>query len=440
MKIPFRVAVIGSGPSGIYAAQLLCESEELDAQVDVYERLPVPYGLVRYGVAPDHPKIKSIVGQFADVFTHPCVRFIGNVTVGKDVTLDELRGRYDAVVVASGANHDRRLGIPGEHLGGICSATEFVAWYSGHPDSPVDRFAISGETAVVVGAGNVALDVARMLNRTPDELRRTDMPEHVIDAITTSGISDVWVLARRGPAFAKFTNKELIELGSLTDCDVIVDPRDLELDAEQRAVARSPLVARRMAVLHDYAATAARAGRRSLRLAFNRQPVEFVGGEHVSSIRIRSGRGCGDSPVELNADFVVRSIGYRGSEFAGLPFDESRGIIPNTAGRVTVAGEQRSGVYVVGWIKRGPSGVIGTNRKDADETVASMVEDARSLRDGGAAASVGDPLELLRNRAVPVVDWEGWRSIDQAEIDLGRECDRDRVKIHTRQVMLDAVR
>ncbi|MFE5699614.1 FAD-dependent oxidoreductase [Rhodococcus koreensis] len=439
MAVQLRVAVVGSGPSGIFTAQLLGESDRVDAQVDVYDRLPVPYGLVRYGVAPDHPKIKSIVGAFAEVLADPRVRFLGNVTVGPDISITELRNYYDVVVFASGASQDRRLGIPGEHLSGVTSATEFVAWYSGHPDAGVDRFSLAGDTAVVVGAGNVALDVARLLNRSPDELRRTDMPEHVIEAIASSGIRDVRVLARRGPVHAKFTNKELIELGSLTDCAIVVDPADLELNAEDQEGAANPLVSRRMAILKGYADRGSQGGERTLRLEFNTKPTELHGDNgHVRSVRLARGTSEAISTTDVATQFVVRSIGYRGCEFEGLPFDERRGVIPHRAGRVIVDDEHLAGMYVTGWIKRGPSGVIGTNRLDANETVSAIIEDAPTLSNAKSEKSGLDPLELLRTREVAVVDWNGWLCIDRAEIELGRDLDRTRVKIHDRSEMLNA--
>lgn len=439
MSVQLRVAVVGSGPSGIFTAQLLGESDQVDAHIDVYDQLPVPYGLVRYGVAPDHPKIKSIVGPFADVLSDPRVRFFGNVTVGTDISLAELRNYYDVLVFASGASQDRKLGIPGEHLSGVSSATEFVSWYSGHPDTCIDRFSISGGTAIVVGAGNVALDVARLLCRTPDELRRTDMPEHVIDAIASSGIRDVRVLARRGPVHAKFTNKELIELGTLKDCAIVVDPADLDLNAEDQESAANPLLSRRMAILNEYADRGSLGSDRTLRLEFNTKPMEFHGDNgHVRSVRLARGASDNISTTDVDTQFVVRSIGYRGCEFVGLPFDELRGVIPHREGRVVVDGEHVAGTYVTGWIKRGPSGVIGTNRLDANETVSAIVEDISTLSHARSEKTGVEPLELLRAREVPVVDWNGWLSIDQAEIALGRDLDRARVKIHDRSEMLNA--
>ncbi|MFE4956071.1 FAD-dependent oxidoreductase [Streptomyces sp. NPDC056653] len=431
----FRVAVVGSGPSGAYVAQELSEQAGLDTVVDVYERLPVPFGLVRYGVAPDHQRIKSIVGSLAEIFAHPRVRFLGNVQVGTDITLDELRRRYDAVVVACGASADRRLSIPGEDLPGVSSATDFVAWYSGHPDTDVDRFALTAETAVVIGLGNVALDVARMLCRTPDELRRTDVPQHVVDVLAASTVREVVIVGRRGPGHAKFSNKELGELGELSDTNVLVDPHDLTDD--QDGAQQSPLTRRMLATLHRYAAnTRTGTHRRTVRFAFSRTPVAIVGETSAHGLKVvRRGQGTAETEEVLPAQFCVRSVGYRGLALPGLPFDPDTGTIPHAQGRVVHGTERLAGVYVAGWIKRGPSGVIGTNKQDAATTVAAISEDrVRAVEPRRQAFE--DPVLLLKERGIDAVEWSAWQRIDAAEEIEGRPLGRGRVKLHERGRML----
>jgi ferredoxin--NADP+ reductase len=437
MGLPLSVAVVGSGPSGAYCARLLSDDGSLDARVDVYESLPAPYGLVRYGVAPDHPKIKSIMTSLAEIFENPRVRFVGNVLVGSDVSLDDLRRHYDAVILAYGASVDRRLGITGEELPGVFSATDFVAWYSGHPDAAVDGFSLAAEQAVVIGVGNVALDVARMLARTADELRRTDVPEHVVAVLAASPVREITIVGRRGPAFAKFTSKELAELGTLDSADVIVDPADLILDEEQEATAAANPAARRvLATLRALADRKPQGRSRSIRFAFACRPAEFLGAAAVEAVRFQRS-WAGSEPVDIPAQFVLRSIGYRGSRVAGVPFDQRTGTIPNDAGRVVGTNGPVPGLYAVGWIKRGPTGVIGTNRPDAKETVSSLVDDMRAATPKAARAA-GDPVDLLRLRGRAVVDWAGWRAIDRAEQAYGARLGRDRVKLHDRARLLEA--
>jgi ferredoxin--NADP+ reductase len=440
MTISLSVAIVGSGPSGAYCAQLLVEDASLDARVDVYDRLPVPYGLVRYGVAPDHKKIKSITASFGEIFQDPRVRFVGNVTVGIDVMLDALRAHYDAVIVACGASVDRRLGIPGEERGGIFSAAEFVSWYSGHPDAEVDRFSLSAEQAVVVGVGNVALDVARMLVLTPDELRRTDVPGHVVDVLAASAIREITIVGRRGPASAKFTGKELAELADLDRADIIVDPADLDLDAEQAAVAAAnPLSRRLMNMLNALADRPVRGGRKTIRFAFGLRPMEILGADTVHGVRFERS-GAGSKLAELPAQFVLRSIGYRGRPLVGLPFDESSGTIPNVAGRVVGPAGSMPGVYVTGWIKRGPTGVIGTNRRDAAETVEALVQDLQDLHSHTSSPlnPQDDLLDRMRLGGAVLVDWAGWCAIERAEQERGARLGRERVKIHEWERMLSA--
>ena len=436
-----RVAVVGAGPAGVYAAAALTRVDGVT--VDVLDRLPAPYGLVRYGVAPDHVKMKSVDVALRKVLEQPSVRFLGNVELGEHLTLDDLRRHYDVVVVATGAAVDRRLEVPGEDLAGSFSATDFVAWYSGHPDAALDRFTLRARRVVVVGVGNVAVDVARVLAKTAADLSPTDVPGHVLDVLDASVEEEITMVGRRGPAQAKFTTKELRELGEIAGADVLVDPADLELDeAAKAAVAADRTLRANLDVLRDWAARDPAGRPRRLRLRFWLRPVEVLGVEAVTGLRTERSRlnaegrlvGTGET-VDLPAEMVLRSVGYRGLPLPGLPFDERTGIVPNEAGRVLGGGSPLPGVYVAGWVKRGPTGVIGTNKSDAAETVASLLADAPDLpraleRDADAL------VELLCHRGVQVVEWAGWEAIDAAERRLGEDRGCARVKIADRETLL----
>jgi ferredoxin/flavodoxin---NADP+ reductase len=441
-----RVAVVGAGPAGFYACEDLLGRDGFE--VDLYDALPTPFGLVRAGVAPDHPKIKSVTRRYEKTAQTPGFRFFGGVELGTHVDREELLERYHAVVYAVGSRDDNRLGVAGEDRPGSHAATEFVAWYNGHPDHADRRFDLSARTAVVVGNGNVALDVARMLALDPDELARTDAADHAVRALAAAEVERIVVLGRRGPAQAAFTNPELLELGELERCGVVVDPADVELDAhsaawleqEGRAVARSKL-----AILREYAARRPAGRARRIELRFLRSPVEILGaGDHgpVGALRVArnriepDGRG-GLCAVPSGAEeviecgLVLRSIGYRGRPLPGVPFDERRGLIRNDAGRVTTDdGEPLTGEYAVGWIKRGPSGVIGTNKKDAAETIARLVEDAEAGRLNDPANPGRAAVEQwLRGRVPGLVTWNGWKAIDEHEVALGDPQGRPRVKL-----------
>ncbi|MEV1025264.1 FAD-dependent oxidoreductase [Streptomyces sp. NPDC050264] len=433
---PLRVAVVGSGPAGTFCAEILSEDTGHEVQVDVFERLPTPFGLVRYGVAPDHQKIKSIVESLTEVYESPSVRFLGNVTVGSDITIDELRAHYDAVVLACGAPLNRQLGVPGEELPGVVAARNFVSWYSGHPDASFDTSVLTADRAVVVGVGNVALDVARMLVRTPDELRRTDVPEHVVDALGGHSIRKVYIVGRRGPAHAKFTNKEFLELAGVEGADVLVSPDDLELSEEDRAhVAVKPATARLLASLGKVAARAPLGRERSVRFLFHRTPVEFAGAGAVGTVRLTH-TSRPENVEDLAAGLVLPAVGYRGVAMGGVPFDEASGTIPHRDSRVVDGERPLPGLYAVGWVKRGPSGVIGTNRLCAAETAGALLADASSLIGTGSGREGIDA--LLRSRGVAVVDWSRWRAIEAAEASLGAAGGRGRVKLHDRTDMLIA--
>jgi ferredoxin--NADP+ reductase len=449
---PLRVAVVGSGPAGFYAAEHLLKRAE-GSQVDVFERLPTPWGLVRLGVAPDHPNIKAVSRVFEKTALRPGFRFLGNVEVGTDVTHEELLELYDAVVYAVGAQTDRRMGIPGEDLPGSWPATAFVAWYNGHPEFQELDFDLSGERAVVVGNGNVAVDVARMLALTPEELASTDTTDEAIAAITSAGIREILMLGRRGPVQAAFTNPELLELGELAGCDVVVDPADLELDAASvDALAGDTQAQRNVEVLRHYAERKPAGRPRALHLRFLTSPVAVLGEARVEAVEVVRNELVADGDGRLRAvptdrrelvpcGIVLRSVGYLGLPLPGLPFDERRGVLPNDGGRVTGdGGAPLPGVYCAGWIKRGPSGVIGTNKKDATETVELLLADAAA---GVLPRSEAAPAEvdaLLAARGAEVVTNEGWLAIDAVERERGARQGRPRVKICSRDDLLAAAR
>jgi ferredoxin/flavodoxin---NADP+ reductase len=442
MSSPLRVAVVGSGPAGFYAAGALLASEEPAFAVDVIERLPTPWGLVRLGVAPDHPKIKSVSRAFEKIAQRPGFRFFGNVEVGRDISHEELAALYDAVVYAYGAQTDRRMGIPGEDLPGSWPATEFVAWYNGHPDYQDVSFDLTGSRAVVVGVGNVAVDVARMLALTPEEINPTDTADEAIAAILASGIEEILVLARRGPAQAAFTTPELIELTELAGADLIVDPADLELDpASAAALEDDTAVAKRnVEVLNAAAATPPVGKPKRVRLRFCVSPVAIVGDGKVEAVEVVRNELVADESGRIRAvatderevipcGIVLRSVGYAGTPLDGVPFDDRNATIRNVGGRVVdEAGDPVPGLYCSGWIKRGPSGVIGTNKKDATETVELLVEDARAGRLPGRARD-DDLAAVLAARGVAPVTYAGWQAIDAAECARGAEQGRPRVKL-----------
>jgi len=426
---PLRVAVVGSGPAGFYAAGALLSG---GARVDMIERLPTPWGLVRLGVAPDHPKIKSVSRAFEKIALQDGFRFLGNVEIGRDVQHEELLEVYDAVLYAVGAQTDRRMGIPGEELPGSWPATEFVAWYNGHPDFQHLEFDLSGKRAVVIGNGNVAVDVARMLALTKEELDPTDTTDAAIDAIANAGIEEIVMVGRRGPAQAAFTTPELIELGELAGADVIVDPADLA-GAEPKDTNSE----RNLEVLKEYAARAPQGKPRRIVLRFFRSPTAILGADRVTGIELvrntldENERAVPTTETEtLECGIVFRSVGYRGVALPGLPFDESRGTIPNEGGRV---GER---VYAAGWIKRGPSGVIGTNKKDAAETVELLLADLADAPRLGKRDVDVDAL-LVESGARPVV-YSGWAAIDEAERAAGEPLGRPRVKLCSWDELLEA--
>jgi len=447
-----RVAIVGSGPAAFYAAGGLLASEDPPVEVDMIERLPTPWGLVRLGVAPDHPQLKTVSRAFEKIAARPGFRFFGNVEVGRVVMHDELLALYDAVIYAIGAQTDRHLGIPGEELLGSWAATELVAWYNGHPDFQHLPFDLAHERAVVVGNGNVALDVARMLALTRAELEPTDTTDAAIDAICGSRIQEIVVLGRRGPVQAAWTSAELQELGELAGADVVVDSAELELDPASQAelAAGSNIVQRNMEILREFAARGPATKPRVVRLRFRVSPVVLLGTERVEGVEVVHNRLEQDERGQVRAvptdereviacGLVFRSVGYRGVGVPEAPFDEQTGTMPNDRGRVLGGdGAPIVGLYCAGWIKRGPTGVIGTNKKDATETVELLLEDARA---GQLQERSGDRLEeLLADRDAEVVMYAGWEAIDEVERMHGAEMGRPRVKLCTWDALLGAAR
>ncbi|MYW63051.1 NADP oxidoreductase [Streptomyces sp. SID8379] len=440
-----HIAVVGSGPSGVYAAQSLVQQLRVpDLRVDVLDRLPCPYGLVRYGVAPDHEKIKSLQGNLRKVLEDERVRFLGGVEVGPALPPAKLLELYHAVVYCVGAAADRRLGVPGEDLPGSWSATDFVAWYSAHPDARDDGFVREVRSAVAIGVGNVAVDVTRMLARGAAELAPTDIPQAALATLGASEVRDVYMVGRRGPSQARFTTKELRELGSLPDTEIVLDEAELALDPGYAEPSSLPAANRRnVDVLRGWAALPREDRRRRIHLRFFLRPVEVVGRDgRVAAVRFERTRPDGRGGVtgtgvyeEIGAELVLRSVGYRGVPLEGLPFDAELGTVPHVSGRVLREGRVSPGEYVAGWIKRGPTGVIGTNRPCAKETVTSLLDDAPDLVRTERAR---DPLDGLVAAGVRPVEWAGWLGIERAEAELGRSLGRGPVKIPDWEGLLGA--
>jgi ferredoxin/flavodoxin---NADP+ reductase len=450
-----RVAIVGAGPAGAFAAAAVLRARG-DAEIDLFERLPTPWGLLRGGVAPDHQEIKRLEETFDRQTLQRGCRFLGNVEVGVDVSHSELMRHYTAVVYATGAQTDKSLGIPGEDLPGSWPATDFVAWYNGHPDYWGIEFDLSAERAVVIGNGNVAADVTRMLALDARELERTDVADHALEALRESRINEVVVLGRRGPAQVAFTSAELRELGRLDGVDIRVDPGDVELDpASYRWLAEDGTFTARknMELLREFAARAPRSdSRRRIVLRFLSSPLEIRGTDRVEAIdvgrneivRTEDGalraRPLNEGVETIECGLVLRSVGYRAVPLPDVPFDERHFVLPNVGGRVfTPDGEPLPGVYAVGWIKRGPTGILGTNKRDAEETVSCLVEDL-------AAGALPEPSQpgreqidaLLAERSADLVTVEGWRAIDGNELERGRSEQRPRVKLASRDELLAA--
>jgi ferredoxin--NADP+ reductase len=450
---PVRVAIVGAGPAGAFAADRLLRACG-NVEIDLFERLPTPWGLLRAGVAPDHQEIKRLDETFDRQTLRRGCRFFGNVEVGVDVSHEEMMRHYSAVIYATGAQTDKSLGIPGEDLPGSRPATEFVAWYNGHPDYRELDFDLSARRAVVIGNGNVAADVTRMLTLSAAELGQTDIADHALEALRHSRIEEVVVLGRRGPAQAAFTSAELRELGRLDGVRLRVDPAELELDplSARWLAEQGTFTARKnVALLREFAAAPASAdARRTIVLRFLRSPVEIRGRGAVEAIDVGRNeivsaddgtlrpRALDEPPETIECGLVLRSVGYRAVPLPGVPFDEGSHVLPNERGRVLGAdGEPLPGVYAVGWIKRGATGILGTNKRDAEETVARLAEDLSS----GALPTPERPNRegidaLLAERKPQLVPAEGWRAIEAAELRSGEEAGRPRVKLASREDLL----
>jgi len=452
-----RIAIVGAGPAGYYAADHLLRQDSVPVEVDLFDRLPTPYGLVRLGVAPDHQKIKSVTAAFDKVAANPRFRFFGGVELGHHVTVDDLRRHYHQILYSTGAQTDRRMGIPGEDLAGSHPATEFVAWYNGHPDYREHAFDLSAERAMVVGVGNVAVDVVRILCRSPEELATTDIADHALEALRHSRVREVYLLGRRGVAQAAFTNPEIKELGELPDADLIVRPEEVELDPVSRAALEASsdrATTKKIEILQEYARRAPTGKRKRLFVRFLVSPVEVLGDGrgHVRALRLvknrleASDRGPQAKPTgayeEIPAGLVFRSVGYKGVALPGVPFDERSGVILNEKGRVLdpETKRPRAGEYTAGWIKRGPSGVIGTNKPDASETVALMLDDAKAGATLHPAVTDRAAIErLVRERQPRCVSYADWKTLDRLEVERGRPSGRPRVKFCTVEDMLKAL-
>lgn len=454
---PLRVAIIGSGPSGFYAAEALLKRPNLVVQIDMYDRLPTPYGLVRGGVAPDHAKIKSVTKVYDKIAANANFRFYGNVEFGKDITRENLKTHYHQIVYAIGAQTDRRMGVPGEDLLGSHPATEFVGWYNAHPDYRDLTFDLSAESVAVIGNGNVAMDVARILASSYEELRQTDIADYALEALRNSRVKDIYMLGRRGPAQAAFTNPELKEFGVLADADVIVRPEDAELDALSReSLLKEPnaIAQKNLKTLAEYVRRAVKGKAKRIHMRFLVSPVELMGNRCVEQIKVvknelymakdGSLRPRATEQFEtLPVGLVFRSIGYMGVALPGVPFDEKAGVVPNESGRVILPGTQQAipGEYVVGWIKRGPSGVIGTNKPDSVETVVKMVEDLPALADIAPSMARREAVEsMLRERKPDYVTFEDWLLLDQLEQNNGQAVERPRLKYSRIEDMVSAIK
>ncbi|GAA5158119.1 MULTISPECIES: FAD-dependent oxidoreductase [Amycolatopsis] len=433
---------MGAGPAGIYAADILDKSEA-EVSVDLFERMPAPFGLIRYGVAPDHPRIKGIVTALHKVLDRPGIRLLGNIDYGTDIKLDDLREYYDAVIFATGAMSDRPLEIPGIDLPGSFGAADFVSWYDGHPDVP-RTWPLEATSVAVLGVGNVALDVARILAKTADELLSTDIPPNVYEGLKASPVTDVHVFGRRGPAQAKFTPLELRELDHSPNVEVIVYPEDIEFDEGSMAAIRSSKqVDMVVKTLQEWAIRDQGDRPKRLHLHFFHSPTEILGEDRVTGLRTERTELTGDGNVRGTGEFhdwdvqaVYRAVGYLSSPLTEVPFDHGTGTVPNKGGRVLDMDEnQVPGVYVTGWIKRGPVGLIGHTKGDAAETIANLLADADSL----ARPKHDDPdaiLAFLTERGVPFTTWEGWGKLDAHERSLGEPQGRERVKVVERDEMV----
>ncbi|MCY7395461.1 MAG: FAD-dependent oxidoreductase [Nocardioides sp.] len=441
-----RVAVIGAGPAGIYAADILTEQHD-GASVDVFDRLPTPYGLVRYGVAPDHPRIKEIVKALHRVLDRDRIRFLGNVEYGVDLKLADLQAHYDAVIFSTGAMADRDLDIPGIDLPGSHGAADFVSWYAGHPDVP-DSWPLEAREIAVIGAGNVALDVARMLAKPSDEQLGTEIADNVHRGLALNQATDIHIFARRGPAQIKFTPMELRELSHSPEVDVVVHPEGFEIDeASQHAISSNKGTRLMVDTLLKHLEAEPTGAARRIHIHLCQAPVAVLGNGQVQGLRTEKTALQGDGTVRGTGEYVdtpvqavYRAVGYRSSQLVDLPFDHTAGVVPHDAGRVLdLDGEAMPSTYVTGWVKRGPVGLIGHTKSDAAETVASLLADLDLDLDQAPGTEPADPDRILihlAERGVEVTTWEGWGRLDAHEVALGTAAGRQRIKVVPREEML----
>lgn len=452
---PLRVAIIGAGPAGFYAAEALLKQKELVSSIDFINRFPTPYGLVREGVAPDHQSIKSVIRIYERIAGSANVRYFGNLTFGVDLKHSDLKRHYDQIIYAVGAQSDQRMGIPGEDLAGSMPATAFVGWYNGRPDYRDIDINLDCERVIVVGNGNVAMDVTRILATDPDELAKTDITDHALERLRESKVREIVMLGRRGPVQAAFTNPELKEFGELENVDVLVDPAELELDEQSAAtLAENKAAQKNIDTLRSYVEREVKGAPRRIVMRFLVSPVEIIGADgRVAAVKIEKNRlvlddrgtlrprGTGTYET-IEAGMIMRSVGYRGVPLVGVPFDDKTGTISNVGGRVMHpgSGEIVPGEYVVGWAKRGPSGVIGTNKPDAVATVTAMMEDLAELP--GIADADRDPalvLQLFGERKPDFVTYDDWKLLDAYEVECGKAQGRPRVKVTRVAEMLDVI-
>ncbi len=448
LERPLRVAIVGSGPSGFYAAESLMSNPAVKVKVDMFDRLPAPFGLVRYGVAPDHFKIKNVIKVYEKTAQHPEFSFFGNVNVGYDISIEELKKFYDAILFTCGAQTDKKIGIPGEDLPGSHTATEFVAWYNGHPDYCNRKFDLSCEVAVVVGQGNVAMDVSRILSKTVEELKNTDIAQHALEVLARSKIKEVHLIGRRGPAQAAFTPPEIKEFGELVDCDPIVDAKDLELNEASQKELENPAnnaKKKNFETLKSFAGLTERKKNRKFVVHFLKSPVALSGQGKVEKVVLeknvlegeagnQKAKGTGIKE-EMPCGIFFRSVGYSGVPIPGVPFDERKAVFPNKEGRILNGPNIVPGFYASGWIKRGPSGVIGTNKPDSEETVKKILEDTLALTPCSTPDSSALS-EYFKKKSVRFVSFEDWKKIDTAEIERGKPLGKPREKFVVKEEML----
>jgi ferredoxin/flavodoxin---NADP+ reductase len=455
---PLRVAIIGSGPAAFYAADELLKQKDLVIEIDMFDRLPTPFGLVRGGVAPDHQKIKSVTKVYDGIASNPRFRFYGNVEYGQHIKLIDLKDHYHQILFATGAQTDRRMGIPGEDLDGSHPATEFVAWYNGHPDYRDRKFDLSHERVAVVGVGNVAIDVARILCLTPKELAATDMADYAIEALSHSNVKEVHLLGRRGPAQAAFTNPEIKEVGELEDADAITLSTEVQLDElslAELASLNDRTLNKKVEIIQSYAQPRSVSKARKLYIRFLVSPIEMIGNDQgkictmklVHNVLYKTDAGtlspkATDQFEQLNVGLVFRSVGYRGVPLPEVPFNDRYGVIMNDKGRVieVESKQQVIGEYTSGWIKRGPSGVIGTNKPDSVETVTHMLED---LKSGSilqpAQPEVAGMQALVKQRQPKFFSYPDWKKLDALEVAKGQPLGRPRVKFTSVEEMIAAL-